>query len=184
MISASLFENGCLWMRLDSNPGFRCQYLILSPWHYMFMCDISLTLTFSTAVLSLYGLMNISNSNSRMQLLLLYIFIKPMRHPVQSLRWRHNEHHCVSNHHHYHCLLNRLFGCRSKKISKLRVTGLCGGIHRGPVNSPHKGPMTRKMFPFDDVIMMYRCTPKHRPIINPKSTLIPAITFLNKTNPF
>ena len=28
------------------------------------------------------------------------------------------------------------------------------GIHRRPVNSPHKGPVTRKMFPFDDVIMM------------------------------
>ena len=27
------------------------------------------------------------------------------------------------------------------------------GIHRWPVNSPHKGPVTRKMFPFDDVIM-------------------------------
>ena len=27
------------------------------------------------------------------------------------------------------------------------------GIHRGRVNSPHKGPVTRKMFPFDDVIM-------------------------------
>ena len=27
------------------------------------------------------------------------------------------------------------------------------GIHRDPVNSPHKGPFTRKMFPFDDVIM-------------------------------
>ena len=26
------------------------------------------------------------------------------------------------------------------------------GIHRRPVNSPHKGPVTRKMFPFDDVI--------------------------------
>ena len=28
-----------------------------------------------------------------------------------------------------------------------------GGIHRGPVNSLHKRPVTRKMFPFDDVIM-------------------------------
>ena len=28
------------------------------------------------------------------------------------------------------------------------------GIHRGPVNSPHKWPVTRKMFPFDDVIMV------------------------------
>ena len=26
-------------------------------------------------------------------------------------------------------------------------------IHRWPVDSPHKGPVTRKMFPFDDVIM-------------------------------
>ena len=27
------------------------------------------------------------------------------------------------------------------------------GIHRGPVNSPHKWPVTWKMFPFDDVII-------------------------------
>ena len=27
------------------------------------------------------------------------------------------------------------------------------GIHRWPVNSPHKWPVTRKMFPFDDAIM-------------------------------
>ena len=30
------------------------------------------------------------------------------------------------------------------------------GIHRGPVNFPHKWPVTRKMFPFDDVIMSSR----------------------------
>ena len=29
------------------------------------------------------------------------------------------------------------------------------GIHRGPVNSPQKWPVTRKMFPFDDVILEY-----------------------------
>ena len=28
------------------------------------------------------------------------------------------------------------------------------GIHRWPVNSPHKGPITRKMFPFHDVIIL------------------------------
>ena len=28
------------------------------------------------------------------------------------------------------------------------------GIHRRPVNSPHKCPVTQKMFPFDDVIML------------------------------
>ena len=31
------------------------------------------------------------------------------------------------------------------------------GIHRWPVNSPHKRPVTRKMFPFDDVIMIAEC---------------------------
>ena len=40
-----------------------------------------------------------------------------------------------------------------KKTSKLRVTGLCVGNSPGPVNSPHKWPVTRKMFPFDDAIM-------------------------------
>ena len=28
------------------------------------------------------------------------------------------------------------------------------GSHRGPLNSLHKWPVTRKMFPFDDVIML------------------------------
>ena len=34
------------------------------------------------------------------------------------------------------------------------------GIHWGPVNSPHKWPVTRKMFPFDDVIIYSRCQPQ------------------------
>ena len=72
-----------------------------------------------------------------------------------SLQWRHNDHDGVLNHQPHGCLLNRLFGRRSKKTSKLRVTGLCAGNSPGPVNTPHKGPVTRKMFPFDDVIMWY-----------------------------
>ena len=32
------------------------------------------------------------------------------------------------------------------------------GIHQGPVNSPHKWPVTRKMFPFDDVIIYSKFT--------------------------
>ena len=32
------------------------------------------------------------------------------------------------------------------------------GIHRSPVNSPHKGPVTQKMFQFDDVIMIVPLT--------------------------
>ena len=67
------------------------------------------------------------------------------------LHWRHNDHNGVSNHQPHHCLLKRLFRRISRKTSKLRITGLCMGNSPGPVNSPHKGPVTRKMFPFDDV---------------------------------
>ena len=75
------------------------------------------------------------------------------RHPI-TLHWRHNDHDSVSNHQPHGCLLNRLFRRRSKKTSKLCVTGLCAGNSPGPVNSLHKGPVTRKMFPFVDVIMI------------------------------
>ena len=73
---------------------------------------------------------------------------------ISSLLWRQNERDGVSNHQSYDCLLNRLFIRRSKKLSKLRATGFGREIHRWPVNSPHKGPTTRKIFPFDDVIMI------------------------------
>ena len=41
----------------------------------------------------------------------------------------------------------------SRKHQSSASLAFVWGIHRGPVNSPHKGPATRKMFPFDDVIM-------------------------------
>ena len=63
-----------------------------------------------------------------------------------SLQWRHNERNGVSNH-------QRLFMHRSKKTSKFRVTGLCEGDLPVTDEFPHKWPLTRKMFPFDDVIM-------------------------------
>ena len=46
---------------------------------------------------------------------------------LPTLQWRHNGHDDVSNHQPHQCLLNRLFGLRSNKTSKLRVTGLCVG---------------------------------------------------------
>ena len=69
-----------------------------------------------------------------------------------SLEWRHNGRNSVSNHQPHDCLLNHLFRRRSKKASKLAFVR---GIHRWPVNSLHKWPVTGKMFPFDDVIMVY-----------------------------
>ena len=44
---------------------------------------------------------------------------------LYTLRWRHNERDGVSNHQHHDCLLNHLFRRRSKKTSKVRVTGFC-----------------------------------------------------------
>ena len=52
-----------------------------------------------------------------------------------TLQRRHNEHDGFSNHQHHDCLLNRSFKRRSKKTSKLRVTGFCEG------NSPVTGEL-------------------------------------------
>ena len=48
-----------------------------------------------------------------------------------TLRGRHHGRDGVSNHQPHHFLLNRLFGYRSMKRSKLRVTGLCAGNSPG-----------------------------------------------------
>ena len=56
-----------------------------------------------------------------------------------TLRWRHNGCDGVSNHQPHHCLLNRVFRRRSKKTSKLRITGLCAG------NSPGTGEFPTQM---------------------------------------
>ena len=56
-----------------------------------------------------------------------------------TLQWRHNGRNTVSDHQPYDCLLNRLFRRRSKKTSKLRVTGLCA------VNSPGTGEFPAQM---------------------------------------
>ena len=71
-----------------------------------------------------------------------------------SLQWRHNGHGNVSNHQPHDYLLSPLFRRRSKKTSKLRVIGLCAGNSPGTDYSRHKWPVTRKMFPFDDFIMV------------------------------
>ena len=74
------------------------------------------------------------------------------RNPVINLRrsrfimgsptsqWRHNERDGVSNHQLHGCLFDRSFRRKSKKTSKLRVTGLC------VVNSPHKGPNAENVY--------------------------------------
>ena len=58
---------------------------------------------------------------------------------LESLQWRHIGRDSVSNHQPHDCSLNHLFGRRSKKTSKLRVTGLCKG------NSPGTGEFPAPM---------------------------------------
>ena len=92
-----------------------------------------------------------NNGDSVTVAISVYLYFLPFLDTA--LQWRHNEPDGVSNHQVRHCLLNRLFRRWSNKTSNFRVTGLCSGIHRWPVNFPHKWPVTRKMFPFHDAIM-------------------------------
>ena len=72
---------------------------------------------------------------------------------VGPLRWRHNGRDCVSNHQPHHCSLNRYLDADQRKHQSSASLAFVWGIHRGPVNSPQKWPVARKMFPFDGVIM-------------------------------
>ena len=48
-------------------------------------------------------------------------------------------------------------GADQRKHQSSASLAFVRGIHRWPMNSPHKGSVTRKMFPFDDVIMYQSC---------------------------
>ena len=76
------------------------------------------------------------------------------------LQWRHNGRHGVSNHRPHGCLLNRLFRRRSKKPSKLRVTGLCAG------NSPGTGEFPAQMASnAENVSIWWRHHEKQMPLL-------------------
>ena len=98
---SSLLING--W--LDKHPGLEDEV----PWKYYF-----------------YHHPSVRRSNRRDCSITL---IAPMMPSTgRSLQWHHNERDGVSNHRRLDCLLNCLFRCSSKKISKLRVTGFCEGF--------------------------------------------------------
>ena len=54
-------------------------------------------------------------------------------------------------------------GVNQRKHQSSALLAIVREIHRGPVNFPHKWPVTRKMFPFDDVIMK---EPRHERLRN------------------
>ena len=76
-------------------------------------------------------------------------------HP-QSSQWRHNKRGGASNYRRFKCLLIHLFRRRSRETSNGPTPlAFVSGIYRWPVDSPHKGLVTRKMYPFGDVIMVH-----------------------------
>ena len=83
----------------------------------------------SRSYMSLLGLFLITKSNCNI-LWMPFIFVS------SPLQWRQNGHDSVLNHQPRDCLLNRLFRRRSKKTSKLRVTGLCAGYSPVPGEFP------------------------------------------------
>ena len=70
-----------------------------------------------------------------------------------SLQWRHNGRYSVSNHQPHGCFSIVYSNADQRKHQSSASLAFVRGIHRGPVNSPHKWPVTRKMFPFDYVII-------------------------------
>ena len=60
-------------------------------------------------------------------------------------------------------------GAEQRKYQSSASLAFVRGIHRWPVNSPHKGPVTRKMFPFDNVTDMVLL----RTIIHPSIPMHP-----------
>ena len=105
-----------------------------SPWR---SCGVTVMLQTSMQKVILQS---IHCKMSKSQELLLWKFPLTLR---LSLQWRHNGRDSVSNHQPHDSLLNRLFRRRSKKTSKLHVTGLCAA----------QMASYAEMFPFDDVIM-------------------------------
>ena len=74
---------------------------------------------------------------------------------IFSLQWRHSERNGVLNHPRRGCLICSTVcsGAEQIKHESFASLAFVRGIHRSPVDSPHKGPVTWKMFPIDDVIM-------------------------------
>ena len=94
----------------------------------------------------------------------------------QTLHWRHNGRDGFSNHQSHHCLLNRLFRCRSKKTSKLRVTGLCAG------NSPVTGEFPAQMASnAENVFIWWRHHAYAKPSATTMLTRLRLLSFMHNT---
>ena len=102
----------------------------------------------------------------------------------QSLQWRHNERDSVSNHQPHDCLPNRstvYSGADQRKYQSSASLAFVKGIHRWSVNSPHKGPVSREVVPFDDITMSSEKHVRYTDDESPCGTPLPANTPLDIT---
>ena len=70
---------------------------------------------------------------------------------VWPLQWLHSGRDGVSNHRRLIVYSTVCSGTDQRKHQSSASLALVRGIHRWLMNSPHKGPITRKMFPFDRI---------------------------------
>ena len=76
-------------------------------------------------------------------------------------------------------------GADQRKHQSSASLAFVRGIHRGPVNSPHKWPVTQKMFPFDDVIMSFSPIRWHNcHFLHPFYSFVPNCVWLESSEQF
>ena len=142
-----------LFVRIDTNQdGLHLCIIVFELWK----CEKkirncggdSCDLTPRSRVTHIDGLVQDCSNSSALAMELLHSYAEPSIYTFKSLLWRHNGRDGVSNHPPHDCLP----GADQRKHQSSTSPAFVRDINRWPVNSPHKGKVTRKMFPFDDVI--------------------------------
>ena len=99
----------------------------------------------------------------------------------EALQWRHNGRDNVSNHWSAIVYSTVYSGADQRKHQSSASLAFVRGIHRGPVNSPHKWQVMRENFPFDDVIMAFPSLDVIKPCVVIYHN-IPDMTYSQKIN--
>ena len=79
------------------------------------------------------------------------------------LQWCHNGRDDVTDYRRLNCYPTVCSGANQRKHQGPASLAFVGGIYRWLMYSPHKMTVTRKMFPFDDVIMLLQDVTKPLP---------------------
>ena len=110
-----------LFLKITSMPHYVCIYIYI----YIYMHTVSVNwIIFDSGTIVCYHFLKIILRLNDHIDIHVYIYVYLCIYPLQ---WRHNECDGISNHQPHDYSLNRLFRHRSKKISKLCLTGLCAG---------------------------------------------------------